>query len=99
MEAVAQPTRLEIVRLIWDRERAAGEIAGAFDLSFGAISQHLRVLRDAGVVSVRREWRQRHYCVRKEALGALADYLESMWRDRLGALKRAAEAERRTHAR
>jgi DNA-binding transcriptional ArsR family regulator len=98
IETIAQPTRLEIVRLIWDRERAASEIAAAFDLSFGAVSQHLRVLREAGVVTVRREWRQRFYQVRKESLGVLADYLESMWQGRLGVLKRVAEAERRARA-
>ncbi len=94
LETLAQPTRFEIVRLIWDRERSAGDIAAAFDLTFGAVSQHLRVLRAAGLVSVRREWRQRYYRVRKESLGTLAEYLESMWQDRLIALKRAVETER-----
>jgi DNA-binding transcriptional ArsR family regulator len=95
-EALAQPTRREIVRLLWNGERPAGDIAASFDLTFGAISQHLRVLQDAGVVSVRREWRQRFYRVERAALGALASYLESMWQDRLIALKRVVEAERRS---
>jgi DNA-binding transcriptional ArsR family regulator len=96
LEALAQPTRREIVRLLWDEERAAGEIAAAFDLTFGAISQHLRVLQQAGVVSVRRQWRQRFYRVERTTLGALAPYLESMWQDSLITLKRAVEAERRS---
>lgn len=74
---LAQPTRLEIVRLIWDTELSAGEIAASFELTFGAISQHLRALEAAGVVEARREWRYRYYRARKKALGPLAAYLET----------------------
>jgi DNA-binding transcriptional ArsR family regulator len=82
------------VRLLWDGERSAGEIAQAFELTFGAISQHLRVLEEAGVVEARREWRHRIYRARKAELGPLAAYLEAMWTNRLGKLKRAVEHER-----
>jgi DNA-binding transcriptional ArsR family regulator len=82
IELVAQPTRLEIVRLIWERERTAGEIAAAFELTFGAISQHLRALEEGGIVEGRREWRHRYYRARKEALAPLAAYLEATWTNR-----------------
>src|SRR5512132_3680745 len=59
LRAVAEPRRRQILRLVWDRERAAGEIAARFDVTFGAVSQHLRVLEDAGLVSVRRDGRRR----------------------------------------
>lgn len=94
MEAIAQPTRLEIVRLLWEGERTAGEIAEAFDLTFGAISQHLRALEAAGIVEVRRDWRHRYYRARKEALGPLAAYLEAMWTDRLAKPKRSVRGQK-----
>ena len=55
LAAVAEPRRREILRMIWDQERPAGEIAAAFDVTFGAVSQHLRVLREAGLVEVRKD--------------------------------------------
>ncbi len=79
--------------MVWNRERSAGEIAGRFPVTFGAVSQHLGVLRDAGLVEQRREGRAHFYRARREALGPLAVYLEQLWRSRLGALKSLAEAE------
>jgi DNA-binding transcriptional ArsR family regulator len=75
---VGQATRLEILRLLWETERSAGEIAAQFDLTFGAISQHLRALEEAGLIKCRQEWRSRYYRVNKAALGPLAAYLESV---------------------
>ncbi len=95
LDAIAQPRRQQILRLVWDAELPAGEIAAEFDLTFGAISQHLRVLHEAGLVARRREGRQIYYKARREQLGPLAEYLESMWNDRLAALKRAAEKRER----
>lgn len=97
LEALAQPRRRHILRLVWGRERGAGEIAGHFDVTFGAVSQHLRVLREAGLVTVRREGRRRIYRARRDALGPLGDYLESLWGGHLAALKDAAEAESAHH--
>lgn len=91
LSAVATPVRREILRLVWDSERPAGEIAGAFDVTFGAVSQQLRILREAGLVEVRREGRHRFYRARKEAMGPIRDVLEAMWVDRLRRLKRLAE--------
>lgn len=91
LSVVATPVRREILRLVWDTERPAGEIAGAFDVTFGAVSQHLRILREAGLVEVRREGRHRFYRARKEAMGPIRDVLEAMWVDRLRRLKGLAE--------
>ena len=89
--AIAEPRRREILRLVWQEELAAGEIAASFDVTFGAVSQHLRVLREAGLVEVRRAGRRRFYRARREQLGPLAELLEEMWHGKLSQLKRLAE--------
>ena len=92
---VAEPRRAEILRLVWQRERRAGEIAAAMPVTFGAVSQHLRVLREAGLVAVRKDGRHRYYVARREAFGPLADALEAMWGSALLRLKDVAEREER----
>jgi DNA-binding transcriptional ArsR family regulator len=91
VRAIAEPRRREILRLVWDDEMSAGEIAGRFDITFGAVSQHLRVLRDAGLVTLRQEGRKRFYRADQEAMGPLADYLRAMWSSRLDTLAHLAE--------
>jgi len=91
LTAVAAPRRQQILQLIWDRELSAGEIAAQVPVSFAAVSQHLGKLRDAGLVSVRKEGRYRYYRASKRDFGSLRVYLESMWKDRLLDLKRMAE--------
>jgi DNA-binding transcriptional ArsR family regulator len=91
--AIAQPNRREILRLIWDRERSAGEIADALPVSFGAVSQHLGVLRDAGLVDVRPEGRHRYYRANHDRLGALRPALEALWGDTLDRLAAAIEGD------
>jgi DNA-binding transcriptional ArsR family regulator len=78
-QVVAEPRRREILRLVWDAERAATEIAGHFDVTFGAISQHLRVLREAGLIDQRREGTRRLYRANRAALAPYAAMLERMW--------------------
>lgn len=95
LAAIAEPRRVEILRLCWREERRAGDIAAALPVSFGAVSQHLSVLRAAGLVTVRRAGRERWYAADHAALGPLAAVLEQMWADKLGELKRLAEAEQR----
>lgn len=95
MALVAEPRRREILRLVWRRERTAGEIAAAMPVTFSAVSQHLKALRDAHTVSVRREGRRRWYRARPETLGPLAVALEAMWRESLARLKDLAEEEER----
>jgi DNA-binding transcriptional ArsR family regulator len=96
LRAASEPRRQEILRLVWDRERAAGDIAASFDVTFGAISQHLRVLHAAGLVSVRRDGRRRLYRARREHIGPLREVLEDLWRSGLLELKALAEAEERS---
>ena len=94
LQALATPRRREILRLLWDRERPAGEIHRALgDVTFGAVSQHLRVLQSSGLVQQRREGRQRIYRARKEDLGPFRAWLESTWDDALYRLKLRAELE------
>ena len=91
LQAVADPRRREILRLIWAEERSAGEIAAQFEVTRPAISQHLRVLREAGLVSERRDGTKRFYRAVPETLGDLRAYLESYWDEALRSLKKAAE--------
>jgi DNA-binding transcriptional ArsR family regulator len=95
LEAISSPRRREILRLVWSRELAAGEIASHFDVSWPAVSQNLGVLRRAGLVTERREGRRRLYRAEPAALGPLAAALREMWRADLRELKRQAERGRR----
>jgi len=92
--AVASPRRREILRLLMGRERRAGELHRALgDVTFGAVSQHLRLLADVGLVRVRREGRSRIYSVTPGTLGGMRGPLERMWEDALYRLRLRAEME------
>jgi DNA-binding transcriptional ArsR family regulator len=92
--ALAAPRRREILRLVWREERPAGDIHRALgDVTFGAVSQHLRILTESGLVNARREGRHRLYRARKESLGSLRTWLEATWGDALYRLKLRAELE------
>jgi DNA-binding transcriptional ArsR family regulator len=93
LQVIGLPARREILRLVWDRELSAGEIAGRFDVTFGAVSQHLGVLRDAGLVRVRVAGNHRYYQADRARLGPLAQALEAMWADSLDRLAAAVEAD------
>ncbi len=95
LKALADPTRRRILRLVRDRERTAGDIATHFDVSRPAVSQHLRALEDARLVTVRRDGTRRWYRARPEGLREMHAWLTTMWSDSLGDLKHAAEAEER----
>ena len=90
---VAEPRRRDILRLIWDEEMAASEIAAQFDVTFGAVSQHLAVLREAELVTVRKEGNRRLYMADRDALAPYRGILESMWSDTLGLLASTIEEE------
>jgi DNA-binding transcriptional ArsR family regulator len=98
LRALAEPRRQAILRLIWDGERSAGEIASHFDVSRPAISQHLAVLEGAGLVVQRRQGTSRLYRVRPEGLAELRAFLETFWDDSLARLKQQAELEERSAA-
>ena len=87
------------MKLVRDRERTASDIATHFPISRPAVSQHLRALEDAHLVTVRCEGTRRWYRARPEGLAELQRWVESMWTDSLRDLKRAAEREERTRAR
>lgn len=92
--AIASPRRREILRLVWGDERAAGDIHRALaDVTFGAVSQHLRTLTESGLVEVRSDGRRRLYRARREALGPIAATLEALWGDALYTLTLRAELE------
>lgn len=94
-EAIAQPTRREILRLLASGELSAGSIASRFEVSQPAISQHLKVLREAGLVEERREGTRRIYSMRADGLGELHDFLADLLPPRLERLKQLAEEEQR----
>ena len=95
LRAIAEPNRRKILRLVQDTELPAGEIAAHFDVTRPAISQHLRVLKAAGLLSERRQGTQRLYRTRPEGLAEVREFLNEFWEGRLRLLARAAEAEER----
>lgn len=92
IQAMAEPTRLAILQMVRCREMPAGEIALKFKgITRPAVSQHLRVLKDAGLVTERREGTRRLYRLRPEGFGPLKNLLEDFWDSKLERLKAAAE--------
>jgi DNA-binding transcriptional ArsR family regulator len=89
--AIADPIRRRVLELVRDREVPAGELAAQFDVSRPAVSRHLRVLRQAGLVRERREGRLRLYRADPAPLAELRGWLERYWDERLDALKELAE--------
>lgn len=95
--ALAEPRRRAILQLVSDEPRAASEIARQFpEVTQQAVSLHLRVLAEAGLVEVRPAGRQRLYVLRPEGLQPVRDYLEQLWPARLQLLKQAVEQEVRS---
>ena len=95
LAVIAEPRRREILALVWDAELAAGQIADHFEVTFGAVSQHLGILKDAGFVRLRKDGNRRYYSADKEALGPLRVVLEAMWADTLDLLVDTIEADER----
>jgi DNA-binding transcriptional ArsR family regulator len=91
LDAISSPRRRRILRLVWDRELSAGEIAAQFDVSFPAVSQNLRVLRRAGLIAERAEGTRRFYRADRDALGPLEAALRQMWQQDLLTLKDVVE--------
>jgi DNA-binding transcriptional ArsR family regulator len=91
LRALSEPHRRQIMELVGREELSAGEIAAHFDVTRPAISQHLGVLRTAGLLSERRQGTRRLYRARPEGLAELHSFLEGFWTARLDQLKAAAE--------
>jgi DNA-binding transcriptional ArsR family regulator len=99
LKAIAAPHRRQILRLVREGELSAGEIAAHFDVTRPAVSQHLNVLKEAGLLSERRNGTRRLYRARPQGLAELRTFLEEFWDERLEALKIEAEQEeRKRHA-
>jgi DNA-binding transcriptional ArsR family regulator len=96
LKAIAEPRRRRILTLVRDGELSAGEIAAHFDVTRPAVSQHLNVLKEAGLVSERRNGTRRLYRARPEGLAELKAFLEEFWDERLETLKHEAERKERT---
>jgi DNA-binding transcriptional ArsR family regulator len=93
LKALAEPNRRRILSLVRDEELTAGEIASHFRVTRPAVSQHLTVLKEAGLVRERRNGTRRLYSVRPEGLVDVKAFLESFWDERLQTLKTEAERE------
>jgi DNA-binding transcriptional ArsR family regulator len=91
LKALGDPGRRRILTLVRDEERSAGEIAGEFDVSWPAVSQHLRVLKRAGLLNERRDGTRRLYRARPEGLAEVRAFLDGFWDTRLEQLKREVE--------
>lgn len=91
LRAIAEPRRRRILQLVSSEELSAGEIASRFEVTRPAISQHLTVLKDAGLLSERRDGTRRLYRTRPEGLAELRDFLDGFWADGLDRLKAVAE--------
>jgi DNA-binding transcriptional ArsR family regulator len=93
LRAIAEPRRRAILKLVAHDELAAGQIAEAFDVTRTAVSQHLTVLKNAGLLTERREGTRRLYRARAEGLAALREFLDDLWAGSLDAARAITEAE------
>ena len=94
LQAIADSTRRRILRLVRDREVSAGGIADQFPgISRPSVSQHLRVLLNAGLLTVRRDGNRRLFRLRSDGLTGAAAFIDDLWGDSLSRLKQAAEDE------
>jgi DNA-binding transcriptional ArsR family regulator len=93
-KALAEPQRIAILRLVHERELPAGEIASYFKTTRQAISQHLRLLSNAGLLELRRDGTKRLYRVNTTAFGNLRNFLDVFWNESLSSLKRRVEEEK-----
>ena len=98
LRALAEPRRRAILRLVATDELAAGEIAAAFDVTRTAVSQHLTVLKGAGLLAERRDGTRRLYRARPEGLAGLRRFLDDMWSSALDRGRLLVESERAGHA-
>jgi DNA-binding transcriptional ArsR family regulator len=91
LRALAEPNRREILRLVRDEPRSVNDIAAHFEISQQAVSQHLQVLRDAGLVAVRKDGQRRLYLVRPDGIESLSAFLAELWPAALDRLRESVE--------
>src|SRR5436190_14281202 len=96
LQALGDPTRRSVLEELRDGPRAVGEIAARLPVSRPAVSQHLRVLKEAGLVSERQNGTRRLYRVDPDGLADVREYLEGFWKEALANFKAAAEEEERS---
>ncbi len=94
LRALAEHRRRAILHLVSDRERTAGEIAAEFEVTRTAVSQHLTVLKEAGLLTERREGTRRYYCARREVITKLHDAIDQIWSSALDRGRALAEEAR-----
>jgi DNA-binding transcriptional ArsR family regulator len=90
-KAVADDSRRQVLLLLKDKERTPSEIATHFDFTLPALSMHLKVLRDAGLVTERREGQNRYYSVNRKSMSEMMRFFDLFWDDRLKCLKEYVE--------
>jgi DNA-binding transcriptional ArsR family regulator len=95
LHALAEPRRRDILYLVRNGELTSSAIASHFDISAPAVSQHLKVLEQSGLVVVRRDGTKRYYGIRRDGFSELKQYIDRFWDDSLLRLKEAAEEEER----
>jgi DNA-binding transcriptional ArsR family regulator len=93
MRALAEPRRQAVLRLIREEPHSVGEIAAHFEITQQAVSQHLQVLKNAGLVSVRKDGQRRLYVVRPDGLDGLNEFLAGFWPSQLARLKAVVESD------
>jgi DNA-binding transcriptional ArsR family regulator len=90
-QAIAEPRRRKMLLLLRNEPRSVNDIAAHFDITQQAVSQHLKVLHEAGLLEVQPQGQRRVYRVRPEGLDELRSFLREFWDDQLVLLKRAVE--------
>jgi DNA-binding transcriptional ArsR family regulator len=93
LQALGDPTRRAVLEQLRDGPRAVGEIAAQLPVSRPAVSQHLRILKEAGLVTERQNGTRHLYRVDPDGLAELREYLEGFWEEALASFKAAAEKE------
>lgn len=94
LRALAEPNRQAILRLVRDKPHSVGEIGEHFEISQQAVSQHLQVLSEAGLVDMKRDGKRRLYVINPKGLETLEQFLASLWPAGLRKLKKAVESDR-----
>ena len=92
--ALADPTRREIFERLAKKPLSVGEIADGFPVSRPAVSQHLKILKDAGLVTMKTEGTRNVYAIDFKTIASMRDYLDKFWNKALAAFKEAVEKEK-----